>query len=198
MNTKLLIGLLGLILCFTGQSCQKDDHQKIGPQIIEHCDDADCGNRAGIAPFLNLSVLALDSTQVTGTQSQITFNGAKIATIQATATNEQPGFYLNVLYNHYSNCTVTFTDGTKWIHNKPIYISHPISGNLILSGPLTGWSLMSATHPDNLVRYTRTAIYKMDWLRLRGENWRVYTYLVNGRRIEMHPTLSAYRTFRFF
>lgn len=164
---------------------------------IEHQEVFD-GSRSGLAPFLNVLNLVLDSTQVTSNPTWVQFNGTKIATIQATASNQQPAIYLNYAYYHYSNCTITFVDGTQWIHNKPIYISYPITGNLNLSGPLSGWSSLKIDHPNNLVRYVNSNVWKPSWLPMWGATWRVYTWIVNGQRMDLEPISKDYRTFRFF
>jgi hypothetical protein len=215
--TKLIIGLLGLILCLSGQSCSKQEadfdstplrsvnmanrHDTVINKVvfkkIEHQEVFD-GSRSGLAPFLNVLNLVLDSTQVTSNPTWVQFNGTKIATIQATASNQQPVIYLNYAYYHYSNCTITFVDGTQWIHNKPIYISYPITGNLNLSGPLSGWSSLKIDHPNNLVRYVNSNVWKPSWLPMWGATWRVYTWIVNGQRMDLEPISKDYRTFRFF
>jgi len=197
-NAKLIIGILGLILCLSGQSCQKDEQPKLIDYAQIECQEIFAGDRSGLAPFLNLLLLTVDSTQVTSNPTQIQFNGAKITNIQATASGGQPAIYLNIAFNHYANCTVTFADGTKWIHNKPIYISNSAPGNLNINGSLPGWSGLALDHPNNLVRYVRTNIYKAAWLPYLGRDWRVYTFLVNGRRMELPPVNKSYQTFRLF
>jgi len=190
--TKLSIGIIFLWVI----ACQKEQNapETINkPIVIAPCDE---GCRSGIAPFLNIGLLSLDSTNVVSNHTQIQFNGSKIASITSPLSGGQPALYLGILYNHYNSCTITFADGSKWVHNKPIYITH--TGNLSINGPLTNWSQLDAIHPDNLVRYVRTTVYKPAYLPLRGENWRLYTYLVNGRRIELLPTNKSYRHFRIF
>lgn len=188
-------------------ACQKDNSQndvnnseKPQSQVIELTEPYE-GERAGLAPFFNLSVLVMDSTNVTTNATQVLFNGSLIDSIIAPLSGEQGAIYLNVAYNHYSSLRIKYKNGTEYIHNKPIYITYGTYSNIELKGPFTNWSSLAANFPFKEQRYIRTTNWEASRLPLMGINWRLYTYEIKDSltyRVKLLPKTKDYRLYRFF